>query len=57
MSGPQMKIICQNQGIRQVELAKASGVAKSTINRFFKGKQTLSKTTVNRLLKAIDNLT
>lgn len=55
-SGPAMKKLCEDSGIRQVELANHSGVSKYLINRFFSGKQEISKTTYNKLIIAIANI-
>ena len=46
-----------DEGIRQTELAEASGISLGTINRVCKGKQKVSTTTQAKLIRGIYKLT
>ncbi len=56
MATNKLKDTLIKQGIKQVELAKESGISEGTINKLANNKRTPAPTTMNRIVKALNKL-
>ena len=52
-----LKLVLENEGIRQVELSRDSGIRHETISRVLNGRQEISPVTKSKLLKSLIRLT
>ena len=52
-----LQSVLEEEGIKQAELSKESGVSVSTTNKLANNKLVVTKTTQNKLTKAINKMT
>ncbi|WP_374139167.1 MULTISPECIES: helix-turn-helix transcriptional regulator [unclassified Sphingomonas] len=51
-----LKKILPEEGVTQVQLAKASGLSEGTINKIYNGKRTPAPTSMFKILKGLNEL-